>query len=232
MEFFLKLGQVGHHLPMLMRASLVNLELLGALLVIGFLIGTLVALLQVYGGRVLSTVAFVYEWIFRSIPALVLLFLFYYGPSHFGIDVQAFLAASLALGFRSSAYQSQIFRGAIQAIPSGQMVAARALGMSRLSAIRHVILPQAFRLAIPGWSNEYSSVVKDTTLAYAVTLNEIMRYAKTIMDRQYDLAMATFIVVALVFLVFTYSGNALLGLVERRFRIPGLQMPGATGAIL
>ncbi|KUK27496.1 MAG: Polar amino acid ABC transporter, inner membrane subunit [Acetothermia bacterium 64_32] len=228
MGFLGQLGQVGHYLPMLLRASLVNLELLWALLLIGFSLGTLVALLQVYGGRLLGTLAYIYEWVFRSVPALVLLFLFYYGPSHFGLDIQSFLAACLALGFRSSAYQSQIFRGAIQAIPTGQMVAARALGMSRPRAILHVILPQAFRLAIPGWSNEFSSVTKDTTLAYAVGLNEIMRYAKIVMDRQYELAMATFIVVALVFLAFTYSGNALLGQLERRFRIPGLQMPGAT----
>ncbi len=232
MQFFFQLGEVGQYLPMLLRASAVNLELLGALLVIGFFIGTLVALLQVYGGRLLGTLAYVYEWFFRSVPALVLLFLFYYGPSHFGLDIQSFLAASLALGFRSSAYQSQIFRGAIQAIPSGQMAAARALGMSKPRAIAHVILPQAFRLAIPGWSNEFSSVVKDTTLAYAVGLNEIMRYARIIMDRRYELAMATFIVVALVFLAFTYSGNALLGQLERRFKIPGLQMPGSQGAIL
>lgn len=228
MGFFGQLGQVGHYLPMLLRASLVNLELLWALLLIGFFLGTVVALLQVYGGRLLGALAYVYEWVFRSVPALVLLFLFYYGPSHFGLDIQSFLAACLALGFRSSAYQSQIFRGAIQAIPTGQMVAARALGMSRPRAILHVILPQAFRLAIPGWSNEFSSVTKDTTLAYAVGLNEIMRYAKIVMDRQYELAMATFIVVALVFLAFTYSGNAVLGQLERRFRIPGLQMPGAT----
>lgn len=232
MDFLLQLGEVGRYLPMLLKASLINLELLGALLLIGFFIGTLVALLQVYGGRTLGTVAYLYEWVFRSIPALVLLFLFYYGPPRFGISVKPFLAASLALGFRSSAYQSQIFRGAILAIPSGQMVAARALGMSRLQAVRHIILPQAFRLAIPGWSNEFSSVVKDTTLAYAVTLNEIMRQAKVVMDTHYELTMATFIVVALVFLVFTYSGNALLGQVERRFRIPGLQMPGTPGASL
>jgi len=232
MEFFRQLWEVGTYLPMLLQASTVNLKLLGALLVIGFLMGTLVALLQVYGGRLLGTVAYVYEWVFRSVPALVLLFLFYFGPSEFGWYISPFLAASLALGLRSSAYQSQIFRGAIQAIPTGQMLAARALGMSRVRAILHVILPQAFRLAIPGWSNEFSSVVKDTTLAYVVSLNEIMRYAKIIMDRRYELAMATFIMVALVFLFFTYSGNWLLGQMERRFRIPGLQMPGASSTVL
>ena len=188
--------------------------------------GTLVALLQVYGGRFVGLVANVYEWIFRSIPALVLLFLFYYGPPRLGLSVTPFLAATAALGFRSSAYQSQIFRGAIQCIASGQMMAARSLGMGRVRAIFSIILPQAFRLSIPGWSNEFSSVIKDTTLAYVVGFNEIMRTARIVMDSNYSLAMLAFLAVALVFLILTSAGNGLMGIVERRFRIPGLQMPG------
>lgn len=196
------------------------------MIAVGFVVGTFVALLQVYGGRTLGTLARIYEWIFRSIPALVLLFLFYYGPPRFGFDISGFTAATLALGFRSSAYQSQIFRGAIQCIPTGQMMAARSMGMSRIRAIFTVILPQAFRLSIPGWTNEFSSVIKDTTLAYAVGFNEIMRTARIIMDSAYDLAMLAFISVALVFLVLTYLGNTAMSSAERKFRIPGLQMPG------
>lgn len=211
----------------MLRASLINIQLLVALIAVGFVVGTLVALLQVYGGRLFGTWARIYEWIFRSIPALVLLFLFYYGPPRFGADISGFMAATLALGFRSSSYQSQIFRGAILTIPSGQMMAARAMGMSRIRAIFSVILPQAFRLSIPGWSNEFSSVIKDTTLAYAVGFNEIMRTARIVMDSAYELAMLAFIAVALVFLVITYAGNATMGGLERRFRIPGLQMPGS-----
>jgi polar amino acid transport system permease protein len=210
----------------LLRASLINIQLLLALIAVGFLVGTLVALLQVYGGRFFGTLARIYEWIFRSIPALVLLFLFYYGPPRFGADISGFMAATLALGFRSSAYQSQIFRGAILTIPTGQMMAARSMGMSRIRAIFSIVLPQAFRLSIPGWSNEFSSVIKDTTLAYAVGFNEIMRTARIVMDSAYELAMLAFIAVALVFLVLTYAGNATMSGVERRFRIPGLQMPG------
>ena len=211
-----------------MRASLINVQLLVALIAIGFVVGTLVALLQVYGGRFFGGIARIYEWIFRSIPALVLLFLFYYGPPRFGVSITPFLAAALALGLRSSAYQSQIFRGAIQCIPTGQMMAARSMGMSRLRSIFSVILPQAFRVSIPGWTNEFSSVVKDTTLAYVVGFNEVMRNARIISDSHYELAMLAFICVALVFLVLTAAGNGLMGVVERRFRIPGLQTPGAS----
>jgi len=101
------------------------------------------------------------------------------------------------------------------------------MGMSRVRAIFSIILPQALRLSIPGWTNEFSSVVKDTTLAYVVGFNEIMRNARIIMDSNYSLAMLAFIAVALVFLLLTSAGNGLMGLVERRLRIPGLQMPGS-----
>jgi polar amino acid transport system permease protein len=209
---------------MLLRGTLINIELLFSLLIVGLLVGTVVALLQVYGGRFLGTLASAYAWVFRSIPALVLLFLFYFGPSQLGIDVAPFLAAIIALGLRSSSYQSQIFRGALQAIPSGQMMAARSLGMSRLKAIISIIIPQALRLSIAGWSNEYSSVVKDTTLAYVVGLNEVLRHARIIIDKYYNLAMLTYITIALIFLVLTYAGNWSLGWLERRIRIPGLEI--------
>jgi len=220
------IARLAPFIPSLLRASLINIQLLIGLIALGYVFGTLTALLQVYGGKILGTVARIYEWIFRSVPALVLLFLFYYGPPRFGIGISGFAAAMFALGFRSSAYQSQIFRGAIQSIPSGQMLAARSMGMSRIQAIFSIILPQAFRLSIPGWTNEFSSVIKDTTLAYAVGFNEVLRTARIVYDTHYDLAMSVLIFVALIFMVLTLAGNALMGGVERRFRIPGLQVPG------
>ena len=215
--------------PTILRASLVNLQLVFALLGVGLVVGTIVAVLQVYGGRAISRIAYVYEWIFRSIPALVLIFLFYYGPAKFGWFISAFQAAVLALGLRSSAYQSQIFRGAIEAIPAGQMLAARSMGMGRFRAVVSIILPQAFRLSIAGWTNEFSSVIKDTTLVYAAGYTEILRTARAIYDTRIYLTMPTLILVAIVFLVFTYGGNRALGLLERKISTPGLQMPGRAG---
>ncbi len=214
---------IGHSLPDLLKALLVNLALLFSLISLGFAVGIVIALLQVYGGRPARVVASAWEWFFRGVPALVLMFLFYFGTSEFGVDLSPFTAAVLALGFRSSGYQSQIFRGAIQAVSSGQMMAARSIGLSRLQAIGYVILPQALRLAIPAWSNEFSSVIKDTTLAYAIGVNEILRHGRYIMVRHYDLAMLAYITVALIFLVLTYAGNWLLGRVERRLALPGFQ---------
>jgi polar amino acid transport system permease protein len=223
------LAAIGKSVPMLLRAFLINLEVLVALLGVGLVAGTLIAILQVYAGRLIGYLAFLFEWVFRAIPALILLLLFYFGPPRFGFDISPFLAATLALGFRSAAYQSQIFRGAIQAIPTGQMLAARSVGMSRARAVVTIILPQAFRLSIPGWSNEFSGVTKDTTLAYAVGLNEVLRAARVVMDRQYNLAMLAYLTVALLFLALTYAGNWGLGLLEKKTRIPGLEMKGIGG---
>jgi polar amino acid transport system permease protein len=82
------------------------------------------------------------------------------------------------------------------------------------------------RLSIPGWSNEFSGVMKDTTLAYVVGYNELLRSARAIMDRHYDAAMLSFLTVAIIFLVLTYTGNRALGWLEERTRIPGLQVAG------
>jgi len=177
---------------------------------------------QVYGPAPLSFLITVYERFFRSIPALVLLFLFFFGSSYFGFSLSPFLSAILALGFRSSAYQSQIFRGAIQSIDEGQMMAARAIGMSKFKAIRHIILPQALRLSIPPWSNEYSSVLKDTSLAYAVGVIELVRQGRYIIVRTFE-PMLIYIIIAFIYFLLTYAGNRLLGLLEEKVAIPGYE---------
>ncbi|MFX0035497.1 MAG: amino acid ABC transporter permease [Candidatus Hermodarchaeota archaeon] len=150
-------------------------------LLIGFGLGILLALMRVYGGIELGWVASGYEKIFRGIPILVLIYIFAYGmPDLFWFvePLQRPLASIIvALGLRSGAYQSQIFRGAILSVNPGQIEAARALGMSGIKSFRHIVLPQALRLAIPSWSNEYAVVIKDSSFAYAVGIVEMTKAA-------------------------------------------------------
>ncbi len=214
---------IATRLPEFLAATLINLYVFAALIPIGFAVGIGVAFAQVYGGRFLATLAAAWEGVFRGVPALVLLFLFFYGMGRLGIDVSAFVAGALAMGFRSSGYQSQIFRGAIQAVPAGQVTAARSLGMTQFQAVRSIVLPQALRLAIPAWSNEFSSVLKDTTLVYAIGINEVMRYARTVYVNYPGLAMITFLTVALIFWLLTSLGNAGLHALERRLAVPGFE---------
>lgn len=214
-------------IPSLLGGLGINLQILLGLIALGFVIGILVALVQVYGPRPLAAVAIGYEWFFRGVPEMVLLMLVYFGLRQFHVPITPFIAAVIALGLRSSAYQSQIFRGAIQAVGERQLQAALSIGMTKLQAIRHVILPQALRLSIPPWSNEFSSVLKDTTLASAIGVIEVFKRARFIMGRNYALALPAFMVVALFFLALTYLGNWTLGALERRYRIPGFEAKGA-----
>ena len=214
-------------LPSLLKGLGINVEILLGLISLGFVVGIIIAIVQVYGKKCFVWPAVAYEWFFRGVPELVLILLVFFGLRQFGVKITAFFAATLALGLRSSAYQSQIFRGAIQAVGHGQMLAALSLGMTRIQAIRYVILPQALRLAIPPWSNEFSSVLKDTTLAYAIGVEEILRRANYLRMRDYLITIPVFIIVALLFLVLTYAGNWTLERLERRFRIPGFEVKGA-----
>ena len=184
----------------------------------GLLMGTLFALLNVYSGRVTKWLTSLYSTAMRGIPPIVLLFILYFIVSG-GINLSPFWAGSISLGIVSSAYQMEIIRGAILSVSGGQMMAARAIGMSKPQAIRSVILPQTLRLAIPPWSNEAAIVIKDSSLVYALGVPEILRRAQLISasTQQPFLAYAA---AALIYFILVFVTNRLLDRLEQRLRIP------------
>jgi len=191
-------------------------------LLIGMVIGFPVALARVYGPKWLRWLVSAYVEIFRGTPVLVQLFLIYYGLPQFGITFSAFTSAFLAIGLNSGAYQSEYFRGAIQAITSGQMMAARSIGMTRLQAIRHIIIPQALRFAIPSWSNEAVSMIKISSIVYLIAIPEMMYVARELISKYYN-PMQTYILAGLVYLLVIGAMTLLLNEIERRTIIPGLE---------
>jgi len=199
--------------------------LLAALLAVGIVLGLGFALLQVYGHWAFRLATLAFERVFRGIPAIVLLLLCFYGVGEYA-DISPFAAAVLALGLRSAAYQSQIFRGAIQSVPTGQMTAARAIGMSRLMAIRSVVLPQALRHAIGPWTNEFSSELKATSLAYVIGVVELTRQARYIISSTQGNILVVFLVVAVLYFVVNRLGNMALYALERRLAVPGFERRG------
>jgi len=154
-------------LPKIGQGLLITFQVSAICLLIGFFIGFPAALARVYGPKWLRWVVTAYIEIIRGTPVLVQLFLIYYGLPQFGITLSSYVSAYLAIGLNSGAYQAEYFRGAIQAISGGQMMAARSIGMTPLQAIRHVIIPQAFRFAIPAWSNEVVAMVKISSIDQA-----------------------------------------------------------------
>jgi len=146
------------------------------------------------------------------------LFILYFVMSG-AINLTPFWAGSISLGIISSAYQLEIFRGAILSVSAGQMMAARAIGLSKVQAIRTVIFPQMIRVAIPGWSNEAAIVIKDSSLVYAIGVPEILRRAQLISasTQQPFLAYTT---AALIYFALVFVTNRLLAKAERSLAIP------------
>lgn len=213
-------------LPYLFEGAGVTLIVVIGAMALGLALGVPLAVGQVYGHPVLRRAIGVYVWFFRGIPLLVFLFLFYFGLcTALDINLSAFTVAIIVLGLISAAYQSQIFRGAILALPEGQLKAARALGMSDLMAIASIVLPQALRLSVPGWSNEYSIILKDSAVAYALGVAEVMARAHFVATRTYQ-QLPLYLAAGAIFLVLTYLGTKGLRILEEKVRIPGYSPHG------
>jgi polar amino acid transport system permease protein len=213
--------------PYLLTGIFITIGLVAIALVVGVGFGLPMALGQVYGSFPLQSAISLYVWFFRGLPVLVLLFLFYFGvfPS-LGLDLPAFVVGAVVLGLRGAAYQSQIFRGAIQSISEGQMTAARSLGMSRMQAIRSIILPQAMRIALPGWSNEYPEILTESSICYAIGVAELLTRSSQIVSQTY-ITMPIYLACAVIFILLSYAGTNLIQRLEKKVAIPGFG-PGSS----
>ena len=209
-------------LPYLLEGCATTVLIVACSLALGLVLGVPLSVGQVYGPAPLRLAVRFYVWFFRGTPILVLLFLVYFGlfGSLLGIDLPAIVAAALVLGMTSTAYQSQIFRGAIQSLPQGQFKAARSLGMTTRQALQSIILPQALRISIPGWSNEYSIILKDSALAFALGAPEIMARTHFVATRTYTY-LPLYITAGVLYLIITLVGLKALRALERKVHIPG-----------
>ncbi len=215
-------------LPKLAQGLLLTLELTALSMALGAVLGIVLAVLRVYGRGPLYPaylLASGYVHLFRGTPLLVQLMTIYFALPTVGVRFSPFGAGILALTLNTAAYQAEYFRGAIQSVRTGQMQAALALGLSRLQALRYVVLPQALRLVIPPWSNELIYMVKGSAVVYLIGVLELMGQAKTIAARTFR-NFEVYIVVAMFYLALIFLLTLVLRWVERRTRVPGLGMPG------
>ena len=216
-----KIDVILNAFPYILQGAGITLVIVGGAMVLGLCMGVPFALAQVYGPFWLRKLVALYVWFFRGVPILILMFLFYFGIFEiFGLNLSALASTALVLGMTSAAYQSQIFRGSIQSLPHGQLRAAEALGMSRTQAIRSIVLPQALRVSIPAWSNEYSIILKDSALAYVVGAMDMFTRTHFVASRTYE-HLTLFVFVGLLYLVITVIGVQLLARLEKKLRIPG-----------
>jgi polar amino acid transport system substrate-binding protein len=163
-------GQIG----LFLRAAGVTIFISTLAMVLAVTGGLILSLARRYGARVWSIAATTYIEIFRGTPVLLQLYVLYYGLAPI-LTLNAFTAAVIGLGMNYAAYEAELYRAGLQAVPAGQTEAALALGMSRRQALRRIVMPQAFRVALPGMANDFIALLKDSSLVSVITVVELTK---------------------------------------------------------
>ena len=210
-EIFLK------NLSNFLSGTGLTLELAFYTVIFGTLLGVIVTLLRRCKIAPVRWIMNLYVEFLRGTPLLVQALMVVYGAPQLGINPGRKMLSIIALVINSSAYMSEIVRAGIQAIDHGQTEAAVSLGMTRTKNMLYIILPQAMKTTLPAMGNEFVSIIKESSLLYAVGLYELTYQAQKLAATNY-LYLETMTVAALVYFVLTFTASRLLGLLERRLR--------------
>ncbi len=212
---------------MLWEGTLLTLELVGIAVVVGLFFAIPLGLARASRHWYIRALPYSYIFFFRGTPLLLQLFLVYYGLSQFQVVRDSSLwpylrepywCALITMTLHTAAYIAEILRGAIQAVPPGEVEAARALGMSKRQALQHIILPRAIRIGLPAYGNEVILMLKASAVVYTVTLLDIMGVVRTLNARTYQYEMF-FMVAGLIYLFITLVFTQLFKLVERWLKV-------------
>jgi polar amino acid transport system substrate-binding protein len=202
--------------PLLAQAASVTVELSCIAMPLAIITGLLIALGRLYGPGPLRWFLTLYVEVIRGTPLMMQLFTLYFVlPATVGISLQPFQAAILGLAINYSAYEAEVYRAGLLAIPVGQMEAALALGMARVTALRRVIVPQAVRLVIPPVTNDFISLFKDTSVCSVLTIMELSKQYNVLVtstNAYIELASVT----ALLYLFMSYPLSLVARRLERR----------------
>lgn len=183
--------------------------------VLGLILALIIALFRISTFKVLNSVARVYVWVIRGTPLLVQLFIIFYGLPNMGITIDPLPSAIIGFTLNVGAYNSEIIRAAILSIAKGQREAAISIGMTNLQALRRIILPQALRVSVPPLSNSFISLVKDTSLAAAITFAEMFQVAQTITASTYE-PLWLYSEAALIYLMFCTVLSTVQNIIEKK----------------
>jgi len=191
------------YIHIIIGALWVTLSLSVLSFALGFLIGGALLFVRTFSGKRISAIVDGLVDVLRGIPLLVMLFLIFYGLPALGLQIPKFLAAVLGMGLLSGAYQSQIFRSLLQSVSSSQYESSLAIGLDKWGSFRYVIFPQVLRLSIPALINEYTVLLKDTSVAYAIGVTEMftqsVHVAQALLSFTYPLVFVSLVYLAICF---------------------------------
>ncbi len=208
--------------PSLMQGLGVSLLLILPSAICGLCLGVAAGTLQVYGSPVTKLMMNGYVLIFRGFPLIIQLYIWYFGLARIGLFLSPFTASVLGFSLCSAAYHSEYIRGALLSIKHGQVAAAQALGFTRLQTLLSIILPQAFRRALPGCGNEIIYLIKYSSLAYMVTCIELTGKAKILASASFKY-IEVFMIVGAIYLFLVTLASWLLSRLETRLVVPGFE---------
>lgn len=200
----------------LFEGALVTLGLTVFAMTAGLAIGFALALMRMSKHKFVSTPAVFYIWVFRGTPLLVQLIIIYTGLPQLGIKFTVLQSVLIGLAMCEGAYLAEILRAGISAVPAGQINAARAIGMKESQVMRYVIAPQALRIVIPPLGNSVNSVLKTTSIASIISMEELLRRTQVLIQERF-LVLELFVVAALYYLAMTTIWDLIQRRIEKRF---------------
>ncbi|AMO98005.1 amino ABC transporter, permease, 3-TM region, His/Glu/Gln/Arg/opine family domain protein [Collimonas arenae] len=203
-------------LPILLRGAVVTVEVTFYSLILSTVLGLLLALMKLSQLRPVSWFAASFINIIRGLPIIVQLFYIYFVLPELGIQLSAFQAGVIGLGIAYSVYQAENFRAGIEAVDPGQIEAAQSIGMRRAMIMRRVVLPQAFRIALPPYGNTLVMMLKDSSLVSTITVLEMTRAGQMIASSTFQ-NMTVYTMVALMYLLLSLPLVLLTRRLEARF---------------
>ena len=200
---------------LIMEGAEITLEIFFVTLALSLPIGAMAALGRISTFSPLRYLMEFYVWIMRGTPLMLQLLFVYFALPMVGLKLPDIAAALLAFTLNYAAYFAEIFRAGIQAIPKGQYEAAQALGLTHWQMMRYIIFPQVLRVVLPPISNETINLVKDTSLIYILAMNDLLRVARTIVQREFD--MTPFVIAGIFYLTMTAALTWIFKKLELRY---------------
>mgnify|MGYP001070294906 CR=1 FL=1 len=218
MEFLIE------YLPWILEGFLKTVQVTFFGIIMGLLLGILIAIGDLYGGKIISTIIRFYVEFFRGSPLIAQLFIFYFSlPQILDIRLDSFIVGLIVFALNSAAYQKGYIKGALESVYQDQMTAALSIGLSRVQAIVYVVLPQAMRIVIPAWSNEFCSLAKSTAALLVIGERELAGVGRTIASQTFKV-IETYAFIALIYLLWITAVMKALDILYNKVKIPGIEI--------